>query len=346
MPKYSATTEMVLHAIRENVLARPELYSQGRAFLENRYSATQLHSEAMVDWEESERHPTAMAVNRFAAGKLSWEIIPASEKGCDEPERAQQRQLLQRHLDDQLAAAPKLEEWTAARRAARAIDELMAKEESTRSDARDAGILLLAVMMWDQDADKRHQIFDLFGSWNERWAAAAFLEETEPNINQGREIPLLRRWTKLVAVTWETTPIRGNRYASPSQPETAGAGGEADGSEPRGVVMERAATVAKVLGIDQYKITRAIDAGALKAEKQPDGPVLVSIAAVFRWRADELRRNKERATTKRSASDANHQLAGRTLSWHCSCRRSWTATEVPIDQRCPECRKELIRRTT
>jgi hypothetical protein len=73
-------------------------------------------------------------------------------------------------------------------------------------DAKAQAVLLLAVMLWDADADTRHPIFATFAPWGattageiesiSRWAATSFLHEQSD----------LRRWMDTVRTAWQTRP--------------------------------------------------------------------------------------------------------------------------------------------
>lgn len=99
---------------------------------------------------------------------------------------------------------PKLEEWTPTACAYQAIQGLR-KAPKTLHDTRAKAILLLAVMLWDPDADTLHPIFSVFGSWGvtpageieevSRWSATYFVHD--PAEAQEWMMTVSKAWTKL-----------------------------------------------------------------------------------------------------------------------------------------------------
>lgn len=174
---------------------RPNAYQTGAAFLQEQYGPERLRQDGVAEWERFRDHPTQQASNRATAEFMTRGITNATERD------ARQREVL-----DQLSAPPGPKRWCLAACAYQAIQGLLEGMADEHHDAKAQAILLLAVMLWDAEADKRHPIFSVFGAWGatpagrfsslSRWVAASFLS-TDVN---------LRRWMDTVRMAWIALP--------------------------------------------------------------------------------------------------------------------------------------------
>jgi len=191
MANYSFDDVALLAQIRADILNHPSAYSAGEIFLKEQYGPQRLHKDALADWERDKDHPTQQASHRDSARYLTRAIADATE-----------RETRYRETVEQLSDAPRLDQWTHAACASQAIQGLRDAMADGHQDAKTLAVLLLAVMLWDADADTRHAIFTLFGPWGvtpagevesiSRWAATVFLDD-EANF---------RRWMDTVRMAW------------------------------------------------------------------------------------------------------------------------------------------------
>jgi hypothetical protein len=212
MAGYAPADVDLLSAIRSDILNRPEAYAEGRSYLEQQYGPEALYKHALADWKKWKDDPTQQASDRATA-----ELIVGIEKkertslrgtaqlirGVVKPA---QRKARRSEILEQLSAPPKTEDFTFAVCASRAIQGLMDAMANEYHAAKAQAVLLLAVMLWDAGADKRHPIFALFGPWgagpdgsgdlNGRCLATYFVDKKADR----------RRWMHTVRVAAKAMP--------------------------------------------------------------------------------------------------------------------------------------------
>lgn len=194
MATYTPDDVSLLTNIRSDILARPASYCDGETFLRTEYGPERLQQDAMAHWKRYKDHPNEMAQNHFVAQHQSQDIADPV-----------QRETRFQEVLEQLSAPPKADQWGLDTCACRAISQLM-KSHGEHHDAKAQAVLLLAVMLWDADAYKRHSIFTLFGVWgatpadkiesSARWVAASFLNDQSS----------MRSWMNTVRMAWTALP--------------------------------------------------------------------------------------------------------------------------------------------
>jgi hypothetical protein len=193
--QYASVDVDLLSEIRDDILNRPSAYRAGENFLREQYGPERLRRDTLGDWEQLKDHPTEKESNRALADKMTRVIADPAE-----------RETRHREILEQASGPPNPEQWTPAACACRAIQGLRNAMNGEHHDAKAQAVLLLAVMLWDANADKRHSIFTAFGAWGttpageinsiSRWAATSCLDEQSD----------LRRWMETVRMAWKALP--------------------------------------------------------------------------------------------------------------------------------------------
>ncbi len=189
---YSPEGTQLLADIRDDILARPDFYREGGVFLETQYGPDALHAAAMADWERCNDHGTHVASTAAAAAALVESIEDPAE-----------RQVEYQTILSEMKAPPKRERWTAAACARSAVDDMLSRSGETHNDTRAKAVCILAVLLWDENADRRHPLFELFGPWGisatgemtsvSRWAAGEIFGECDSR---------RRQWVEQVRAAW------------------------------------------------------------------------------------------------------------------------------------------------
>ncbi len=192
--EYTIADTDLLRAIYDDILARPAFYADGEEFLRVQYSPKRLHEQAMHMWKQRDAagsaHCETLGLDQGAPGKQS--------KG-----RARRRREISTESPSR-ERAPKLDDWTHAKRACHAVRELFTETQGcVYTGTRAKAMLIMAVLLWHTAADRAAPIFNLFGEWGiasdgkvtevkgARWAAFSLFDEAR-----------LRRWMELVQVAW------------------------------------------------------------------------------------------------------------------------------------------------
>jgi hypothetical protein len=129
-PAFTPADNALLAKVREDILARPHAYRDGKAYLLDNFTPEPLYRQALTRRERLE-----------AEGKL------------DDFERARETH--------------KLEYWTLNLCAGEAVYELLfahRRDHGTHDDTRALAVLIMAVLIWDKGAYARHAIFKIFGT--------------------------------------------------------------------------------------------------------------------------------------------------------------------------------------
>jgi len=191
MANYSFDDVALLAQIRADILNHPSAYSAGEIFLKEQYGPQRLHKDALADWERDKDHPTQQASHRDSARYLTRAIADATE-----------RETRYRETVEQLSDAPRLDQWTHAACASQAIQGLRDAMADGHQDAKTLAVLLLAVMLWDADADTRHAIFTLFGPWGVTQGNCMFTPSVTPATVFLDDEANFRRWMDTVRMAW------------------------------------------------------------------------------------------------------------------------------------------------
>lgn len=172
--RYTRAQIRMLSQRRADILRRPGAYKDGYLLLQSRFGQERIRQEVMEEWERNRSDPTWQKANQDTARREAQVIANPAQRA------ARYREVL-----EQLSAPPSPNRWSPAACVCRALQELMDAMDGPYHDAVAQAVLLLAVLLWDADADKRHHIFALLGPWGVtpsgereglgRWAATYFL---------------------------------------------------------------------------------------------------------------------------------------------------------------------------
>lgn len=159
------------------------------------YGPNRLHQKAQAEWERFKDDRTQRASNHEVARRESCKVANSIDR------EARFREVL-----EQVSGPPRAERWTPGACACQAIQGLLSAQGREHHDAKAQAVLILAVVIWDADADQRHAVFTLFGPWGatpvgeiesvSRWAATYFLHNEAD----------LRRWMDTVRMAWMAMP--------------------------------------------------------------------------------------------------------------------------------------------
>jgi excisionase family DNA binding protein len=203
---YTPEDVSLLAQVRTDILARADCYRDAETFLRTRYGPDQLHQEAMAEWQADQHRMRVYAEEAIA---------PDYEP--DEIDRVERR-LAATH-----SPPPVPERWTPAACAAYAIQDLLASAGSTHNDTRAQAVLIVAVLLWDEDAHKRHDVFTMFGNWG--FTPAGKLESASRNAaayflygeNFLSEEKKLRPWMDMVGIAWTNLPRSAFPWPEPAR---------------------------------------------------------------------------------------------------------------------------------
>lgn len=159
--KYSKQERATLTAIRDDIMQRPADYQEGATYLKREFGPEARHGYALADWEKWKDEP---------AQKGAWEAV-ADRLSADIADNAKRRPYRGEVLRE-LSAPPRPADWPLSKCFCTATEALFTASGNGCDHATAQAVLLLAVMLWDWEAEKSHELFALFGNWDERWMAA------------------------------------------------------------------------------------------------------------------------------------------------------------------------------
>lgn len=165
---YTKQDRSLLRQVRDDIMKHPEDYREGAAYLKQEFGPEKRHAYALANWEKWKNEP---------AQKMAWKA-QADLQSADIADNAKRRRYRGKVLRE-LMAPPRLDDWPLSRCFCTVTEALFRATGSGCDDATAQAVLLLAVMLWDQQAETRHDLFTLFGTWDERWMATDLVHESD-----------------------------------------------------------------------------------------------------------------------------------------------------------------------